>query len=424
MITKDSHIIQQQYFEIQFDDFPGSVGVQNEIRDLFYEKLLPEIEGLFDEISQSRYTISIEKLDIDCGKLNSKSWKEELVTETLSCLNQELRLHHKKEIDETDLEFSDSFQSFFYFLRKGWLPWNNRIDTIRDLEDQITDRFLLTEKNLSRLKELFRNRFTAIERLVYSFSDHFSQNILERLAGNKKEILDHILADLDKEVMSGQKKHFTRALLLKVFSEDHADPEQPFHESMESSLRKGDGGKEPTKIRHSETQHEETESIYIGNAGLVILHPFLNELFTRIGLIRERRWKDSSSRHVAVSVLEFLVSGQENIQEFNSSLNKILCGMEISEVLEPVEILDPGVKVECMELLSEVIRHWSILKNTSVDGLRESFLQREGKLSPVDKGWLLHVEQKGMDVLLNSLPWGIGTIKLPWTEDKLHVEWI
>lgn len=424
MITKDSHIIQQQYFELQFEDFPGGVGVQNEIRDLFYEKLLPKIEGLFDEISQSRYTISIEKLDIDCGKLNNKSWKEELVTDTLRHLKLELLVQHKKEIIVTDQESSDSFQSFLYFLNKGHLPWNNRIDSIRDLEEQITDRFPLSERNLYRLRELFINKFNAIERMLYSFSDHFSQNILERLAGNKKNILDHILAGLAKVSMNGQEKHISRSLLMKIFSEGHADPEQQFHESLESSLRKGDGGKEPTKIRHSEAQDEETESIYIGNAGLVILHPFLNELFTRIGLLREKRWKDNSSRHEAVSVLEFLVSGQENIQEFNSSLNKILCGMEISEVLEPVEILDSGVKAECMELLNEVIRHWSILRNTSVDGLRESFLQREGKLSPVDKGWLLHVEQKGMDVLLNSLPWGIGTIKLPWTEEKLHVEWI
>lgn len=98
--------------------------------------------------------------------------------------------------------------------------------------------------------------------------------------------------------------------------------------------------------------------------------------------------------------------------------------MNILEVLQPVRELPSGVKEECELLLQELIHHWSILKNTSITGLRETFLQRNGKISPVDKGWLLNVEQKGVDVLLNSLPWGIGVIKLPWNATTIFVEWI
>jgi hypothetical protein len=50
-------------------------------------------------------------------------------------------------------------------------------------------------------------------------------------------------------------------------------------------------------------------------------------------------------------------------------------------------------------------------------------LQRAGKLSRVDDGWLLQIEQKGVDVLLSYLPWGIGLIKLPWMTELLYVEW-
>jgi hypothetical protein len=125
-----------------------------------------------------------------------------------------------------------------------------------------------------------------------------------------------------------------------------------------------------------------------------------------------------------VHVLEYLVSGLEEFPEFNLPLNKILCGMDVAEVLQPVSELTSSVKAECKLLLHEVIHHWSILKNTSIDGLRETFLQRNGKVSRVDNGWLLNVEQKGVDVLLNGLPWGIGVIKLPWIADTVFVEWI
>ena len=35
----------------------------------------------------------------------------------------------------------------------------------------------------------------------------------------------------------------------------------------------------------------------------------------------------------------------------------------------------------------------------------------------------LYVERKGVDVLLESLPWTISIIKLPWMQDSLQVEW-
>jgi hypothetical protein len=155
-----------------------------------------------------------------------------------------------------------------------------------------------------------------------------------------------------------------------------------------------------------------------------LLHPFLPQLFKTLGLWVDQHWNDSASQHIAVQVLEYLVLGQEDFPEFNLPLNKIVCGMEVSEVLQPVAELPADAKAECELLLEEVIRHWSVLKNTSVAGLRETFLQRNGKISLVDNGWLLNVETKAVDVLLDRLPWGIGVIKLPWKVDSFFVEWV
>ena len=75
-------------------------------------------------------------------------------------------------------------------------------------------------------------------------------------------------------------------------------------------------------------------------------------------------------------------------------------------------------------MLGSVIEHWVILKNTSIEGLRESFLQRNGKLTFANNEWLLQVEQKPYDMLLQSLPWNIGFIKLAWMNQILITEWI
>jgi hypothetical protein len=64
-----------------------------------------------------------------------------------------------------------------------------------------------------------------------------------------------------------------------------------------------------------------------------------------------------------------------------------------------------------------------MLKNTSVNGLRETFLKRDGILSRQENNWRLQVEQKTLDVLLDSIPWGFSTISLPWNGYLIFVEW-
>ena len=76
-------------------------------------------------------------------------------------------------------------------------------------------------------------------------------------------------------------------------------------------------------------------------------------------------------------------------------------------------------KSECNELLSEIINNWQKLGNSSIDGLRESFLNRDGK----NNSWKLTIERKGYDVLLDSIPWSFKHIKLNWMDSLIVTEW-
>jgi hypothetical protein len=70
-----------------------------------------------------------------------------------------------------------------------------------------------------------------------------------------------------------------------------------------------------------------------------------------------------------------------------------------------------------------MIQHWKILGSTSVAGLRETFLQREGQLTRRDDHWQLLVEPRPFDMLLDQLPWGYSTVKFPWMQQVMHVDW-
>lgn len=165
-------------------------------------------------------------------------------------------------------------------------------------------------------------------------------------------------------------------------------------------------------------------SIYIENSGLIILHPFLIPLFEELKLCTNEAWTSKRNQQKAVLLTQFLISGKTVFNENDLVLNKIVCGLEIDAVLDLNIQLTKNDLNEANGLLEAVIKYWKTLKNTSIDGLRETFLQRNGKLLFKKEGTIeLRVEQKGVDVLMDQLPWGIGMVKTPWMKSFIECHW-
>ncbi|RQP15824.1 MAG: hypothetical protein EAS52_13750, partial [Parapedobacter sp.] len=167
------------------------------------------------------------------------------------------------------------------------------------------------------------------------------------------------------------------------------------------------------------------ESFYLSNAGLVLVHPFIEPLMQHVGLIGDEISFSVENRTQAALLLHYLVYASPAPEESMLALNKVLSGLHPESFVNPDGFeWTPLVEQECEDVLHSIITHWEVLRNTSVDGLRETFLQREGKLTRRADSWLLQVDSRGVDVLLASLPWSIGIIKLPWMDRMLYVEWI
>ncbi|MDH3976499.1 MAG: contractile injection system tape measure protein [Deltaproteobacteria bacterium] len=165
------------------------------------------------------------------------------------------------------------------------------------------------------------------------------------------------------------------------------------------------------------------DDIYIENAGLVILWPYMTRFFRHLDLLKDDCFVDHSSAMRAIHLLQYLATGEEQGPEYFLPLNKLLCGWDLSKPLERKVPLRKKEKSESEALLKALVGHWQALGNTSVDGLRTSFLQREGALTEKEKNWHLKVEGKTYDILMERLPWGISTVTLPWMKKILSVEW-
>ena len=167
----------------------------------------------------------------------------------------------------------------------------------------------------------------------------------------------------------------------------------------------------------------DADELPVLNAGLVILWPFLVSFFDHLGLLEERQFKDLAARQRAVGLLQMLATGEPTFAEYQLTLNKLLCGLDVQQVFD---FGPPARKTElraCKSLLKAVIAQAPILNNMSVDGFRGSFLVRPGLLSTRDGHWLLRVEHQTYDIVLERFPWSWQWVKLPWMEAPLRVEW-
>ena len=163
--------------------------------------------------------------------------------------------------------------------------------------------------------------------------------------------------------------------------------------------------------------------LLVKQAGLILLHPFLQSLFNSCGWLENNYFVDDDARISAIYALHFAATGNTTAQEPELTLQKLLVGWPMQMPLPSEWSLSAEHKAEIDTLLGAVIGHWKALKNTSISGLRETFIQRQATLRTLDEGCVVNVEKHSVDILLNQLPWSISLITLSWLKKPLFVNW-
>jgi hypothetical protein len=165
------------------------------------------------------------------------------------------------------------------------------------------------------------------------------------------------------------------------------------------------------------------EGIFSGLAGLVLLHPFLYAFLRHMKLADDGKFVDLYAQQKTILLFHYLATGKWDPGEHELIIPKILCGYPLETTLDTSIPLEPAYLEGADELLADVVQQWEIMKGTSADGLRESFLQRSGKLTFLNDAFLLQIEKNSIDMLLDRLPWSIQYVKLPWMRKMLKVQW-
>jgi hypothetical protein len=365
---------------------------------------------------------------------------------------------------KTENKNADAFPELLQYLHTGEVSSSQKkevktliLQTTRELDAQKnthdTRLFFLSLKNETSVHRLLawlseqeqekvmRNIFRHDYELLKKYLDDLLMIFRHETIRKKNSITEAELRKLTLFFLAGQyKKNFRIADYLKFMMKRLF----PLHSSYMAflSLLKANvwSGKLQLKTsiasilqladkeeKKRDEEQEETEEdddlIFIENAGLILLSPFFTFYFQTLGLTENNTFVSEQAAARAACLMEYLVTGNEEIKEEKLSLNKILCNLPRQHPIENFDGASEQEKELSSQLLNTAISRWSAIGNTSVEGLRVGFLQRAGKLEWTEETLSLTVESKSYDMLLDKIPWNISMIKLPWMDKTMHVKW-
>jgi hypothetical protein len=307
-----------------------------------------------------------------------------------------------------------------YFLRTGRLPWwSSREDSFPGEPEILKNPLWKNQSYRRRLLMLLITDDHALERLLLQFQDEFAIKLIVSAATGKHPEKVNAARMLKEIEAPGIKLKEKLRSVIDEFQQTFADSDAEMRDTQPEKKEKQsttdqDQDKEPETF---------VDGLFVQHAGLVLLHPFLEYFFMEFKLLKDQKFTDKKAQTTAIHLLHYLATRQENPLEYELLFEKYLCGWDLDEPVPRRLKLSKAMKIESEKLLTSAIGHWKALKKTSPNGLREGLLQREGKLVLDDFQHRLIVEGNTIDVLLSSLPWGYGMIKLPWLEQVLIVYW-
>ncbi|MFD1614234.1 contractile injection system tape measure protein [Gelatiniphilus marinus] len=462
-MQKATHIINKVFIEFNTNSSKKAFALKDNLSAFLKQQLFPMIEQYFETknavLSDSTLrfnTIEIEINQSDIENLNNL--KTNIFNKLKEKIDSEIQNAGNHTEDQNKLvvlsKNKSKLDTFLYFLQTGEKPWW-----------QINISTLFNEKGIKTIitETGFSSRFIKIlaykkvrQRLVNQFPDNILVLLLSKPNSKKISAKPKIFSVLERRIelrntfwmaiietyrhnnsssiktMLNQLKAIKTSRLKEIemlenFANEMADMPIKLKKEIEppnekDAFLKTNATKEQ-EVKEQEKEIESDKSIYINNAGLVLMHPFLKHFFINAKLADSKGNLMDSEKETAIHLLHYLSTKQEQQLESELVLEKFLCAYPINQTMQRFTALPPELKLMAEEVLQSAITHWDALKNTSPDGLRTGFLQREGKLIVENNNCKIIVERKAQDILLDKMPWNIHLIKLPWLDNLIFVEW-
>ncbi len=469
------HRIRKQVIDLRLDNTLDAFRIQHAISQQYWDNVVPVLNKVFDTMDIEGAVIEVDRLEIDLGVINEaainhNSWSNDMAQYVENQIRDLLKSNDMTNIRSTPNKIK-VFQQWLYYMEHGYLPWN--ADPITDqFYTIVLDALTFNDLNINVLRNALLQNGNISQRIATQHPPSFVLSILKLLNKNSQESLIRVIEELFLVYL-----HIRQTLKIKYPLAHHAFVKNCLVELLKTAASKPSetsekltvllvnkffatydyANKLPNELtaqlfETSSLIHEKQETmkndlavavnehddlpenytvndtldesgIYIVNSGIVLLHPFLPTFFRRLNLLEGNLFIDRNAQLRAIALLHFLSTGETKSQEYELTIVKVLCACPLEDLVEIEFELSDEQKGEAEAVLSAVIQQWTMLKNTTITGLREGFLQRPGKLNLQNDQLNLHVETNSIDILLDYLPWNLSLLKLPWMDNILKVTW-
>lgn len=478
----NKHIICRQVLDMKIPRSAPAFEWQHEMSRYHRHHLLGLLERACDELCDPDETIQLDTITIDLGVIPLKELKagkcdEEIYALLLAQLQEQIPPAVRISAKAAGSIRLSVARQWLYYMQKGYLPWN----TLK--ADQVWYSYVLEalatdHQAVTLFRELLLRDKVVLQRVVRDHTPAVLVQLLEILTATRQEEILVVLAelgvllsigeDLSKSSQTGtitfarkqelwqfaftvaagkEGKGMTPLQLAKVYIAQHFTQETREHTS-EAVLRQFSvlaplietaivnaasvhpvapvvpagmeqrGKEEVYNVIKSETVIPQ-DGIFLINAGVVLLHPFLPTFFKKLQL----ELNDPADQEKALYLIHYLATGETETPEHALVVPKLLLDWPLGKNLAHEIVLTPEECTAADEMLEAVIGHWDKLQNAGIAALRGSFLQRNGKVFTHHDQTYIQVEQQALDILLDYLPWSISYIKLPWMKSILRIEW-
>lgn len=460
MNSSQKHIIHEAEIEFQLDALSKENLNERGFVDWTRDHVLSNIEQIADELISENQQVQIPLLEID---LSIPSEKDLLATNSKlqTVIHDAIKKAIKKSIkqQESNTVSIQKYQAniILIFIQTGQIAvapnaqnWNSFKESfIKEFKTDV--QFRNKTLNAIALKSGFERFYssynkTVLNDLIFTFTkfesiETYLNSLLEVLKFNKevfqtaKEKALYFLVfnaiqkgDLNFEEIT--KKVLSRLLIVpQVAIRNLIIPKKDW-EVLKTILKSATISKsiasqnllEPSSVKEDlELAELIQKGVFIEQAGLVLLAPFLPQLLIQTNYLSKDRVLQKQDE--LPILFHYIATGEMEAPEWKLSLPKILAGMPLGQHCKTSFVPTDELKEQIDELLKSVVEHWSALGNSSPEALQETFLHREGKLVQKNGFYYLYIEEKTMDILLYKIPWNYSTIKLEWMSELLFVEW-
>ena len=174
------HIIGKQIIELNLSNAKNAFRLQQEVSQLYWQRIIKELEVIFDQIAPGKDWIHINRLEIDLGDLSTEQLlKGQFLTDLkrkIEAALKDLEINEPQQIKKQSAT-QTVFQQWLYFLNHGFFENHQSIPT-KDWENQLLKSLIDTPARLRILQREIQVNQAVISRVIGQHSTRFVQQLI------------------------------------------------------------------------------------------------------------------------------------------------------------------------------------------------------------------------------------------------------